>query len=107
MRYLKIDSNFTIKKYFKYSFYLFGIWKNENLKMTIDGHSRWVFKLTKLNNCDLVSLSANRTIRIWNTKNGSLKMTLSGHSDSIYSIKLLKNGYLASGSNDANIRIWK
>jgi WD40 repeat protein len=59
------------------------IWNpiNGTFKRTLNGHAEYVFALTLLQNGDLASGSANRTMEIWNPINGTFKRTLNGHTD--------------------------
>ena len=48
---------------------------NGTLKRTFNGQTEWVNALTVLQNGDIASVSANRSIKIGNPKNGTLKIT--------------------------------
>ncbi|PYH67159.1 WD40 repeat domain-containing protein, partial [Aspergillus vadensis CBS 113365] len=55
----------------------------------------------------LVSDSADKTIRLWNTATGALKHILKGHSEWISSVAFSGDGQmLISGSRDKTIRLW-
>ncbi len=55
----------------------------------------------------LISGSADKTIRIWDTTTGQLRATLNGHTDAILSLAISPcNRYLISGSADQTIRVW-
>ena len=60
----------------------------------------------KLTNDDLVSGSADSTIKIWDIDVGVVKKTLAGHTSHVYVLDQLKNGDLVSGSWDKTIKIW-
>ena len=62
--------------------------------------------LKLLENGDLVSGSADKTIQIWNIEDGTVKRTLSGHTKYVFALKGLDNGDLISGSYDGTIKIW-
>ena len=59
-----------------------------------------------LQNGDLVSGSADTTIKIWNTEGETVKRTLTGHTEYVFALKILNNGDLASGSGDGTIKVW-
>ena len=69
-------------------------------------HTGDVLSLARLANDDLVSGSADKTIKIWNWRDGILKRTIVGHSDSVTALIQLPTGELASGSADKTIKIW-
>ncbi|CAF0785762.1 unnamed protein product [Brachionus calyciflorus] len=75
-------------------------------RLAINAHVNTICSLLGLPNGDLVSGSADNTIKIWNMVDGSLKRTLLGHTSSVLSLIILENGDLASGSVDRTIRIW-
>ena len=47
--------------------------------------------LTQLEYGDLVNVSTDRTIKIWNTEDGTVKRTLTGHSKYVFALKELDN----------------
>ncbi|RNA31156.1 hypothetical protein BpHYR1_005300, partial [Brachionus plicatilis] len=58
----------------EYDYYLikqFRMDSNFSLKMTLNNHTSGVVSLVVLQNGDLASGSADKTIKIWNLKNGS------------------------------------
>jgi WD40 repeat protein len=59
-----------------------------------------------LTNGDIVSVSENNTIEVWNSTDGTLKMILTGHTDHVDSLTTLPNDDIVSGSLDKTIRIW-
>ena len=57
------------------------IWNpiNGTLKRTWNGHTENILARTVLQNGDLASGSADRTMKIWNPNNGTFKRTFNGH----------------------------
>ena len=76
------------------------------IKRVLTSHNSTVYALAILLNGDLVSGSADWTIKIWNPNDGTLKRTLNGHTDYVEKLTTLLNGDLVSGSDDTTIRIW-
>jgi WD40 repeat protein len=62
--------------------------------------------LSVLLNKDLISASADKTIRIWSIENCVTKSILGGHSDSVWVVISLPNGDIATSSADSTIKIW-
>jgi WD40 repeat protein len=62
------------------------IWNpiNGTLKRTLNGHTEYVLARTLLQNGDLASGSADRTMKIWNPINGTLKRIFNGHSEYVF-----------------------
>ncbi|MGD1704274.1 DnaJ domain-containing protein [Dapis sp. BLCC M229] len=56
---------------------------------------------------NLVSGSADKTIRLWEVETGKLKRTFNGHTDKIWAVAWSQDGKtFASGSADKSIRLW-
>ena len=64
-----------------------------------------MFALTVLQNGDLASGSAGRTIKIWNSIDETSKRTLNGHTSGVLAFTVLHHGDFASGSADRTIKI--
>ncbi|NET26804.1 DnaJ domain-containing protein [Okeania sp. SIO1I7] len=56
---------------------------------------------------NVVSGSADRTIRLWQLETGKLKRIFNGHQDKVWAVALSSDGKtMASGSADKTIRLW-
>ena len=53
-----------------------------------------------------MSVSYDKTMKIWDVRDGSLKKSITVNSP-IYSLELLENGDLISGCQDGTIKIWE
>ena len=73
---------------------------------TFTGHTKAVTALAVLRSGELVSASADKTIKLWNSTTGACERTLTGHTDDVCALAVLPNGYLVSGSCDGLIKIW-
>ena len=73
---------------------------------TLRSHTKMVDCLRMLSLGQLVSSSADGTIKIWDTAGGSCLKTLKGHTNHVFSLQMLPSGQLASGSYDTTIKIW-
>ncbi|MGD1804337.1 DnaJ domain-containing protein [Dapis sp. BLCC M126] len=57
---------------------------------------------------NVVSGSADKTIRLWELETGKLKRTFDGHTDKVWAVAWSHDGKtFASGSADKSIRLWK
>ncbi|EKX50141.1 hypothetical protein GUITHDRAFT_103955 [Guillardia theta CCMP2712] len=65
-----------------------------------------VWALLPLPGNKLLSGSADRTIRLWDTVEGKCIGTLTGHSDCVRALVMLPDGKVASAGNDCMIKIW-
>ncbi len=76
----------------------------------MNDHFSSVWCLAVLPNNNLISGSADTTIKIWDTNNGIVIKTLHGHTEGILCLAILDDNddgdRLASGSFDGTIRIW-
>lgn len=87
------------------------IWANPPAAMpvkTLAGHTRWVRDLAFTPDGQrLVSVSDDRSVRVWNLADGKVLHTLTGPSDWVVSLALRADGrYAATASYDRTIRIW-
>ncbi len=87
------------------------IWANPPAAMpvkTLAGHTRWVRDLAYTpDGMRLVSVSDDRTVRVWNVTDGKVLHTLTGHTDWIVALALRADGrYAATAGYDRTIRLW-
>lgn len=76
--------------------------------LTITGHRDWIYAIafTK-DGSNIVSVSADRTVRFWDTTYGRPSLMLVGHKDQIYGLSLSPDGKrIATSSKDKTVRIW-
>jgi WD40 repeat protein len=73
------------------------------------GHGKAVLKLVaNPKQPQLVTCSADQTVRIWNADNGAAVKTLSGHTDYVYAVAVSPDGTLiASGAFNGEVKVWK
>jgi WD40 repeat protein len=73
------------------------------------GHGKPAFKVLFLpKQQQLVTCSADQTVRVWNADNFKAEKTLGGHSDYIYALALSPDGTLiASGAFNGEVMVWK
>jgi len=86
-----------------------SIWHiNQKLseRIKFEEHEDLVFSVIVLENGELASASADKTIIIWNTLLWCRKNTLVGHEKAVKVLVELPNNFLASGSEDMTIKIW-
>ncbi len=73
------------------------------------GHGKAVLKLVaNPKQPQLVTCSADMTVRTWNADNGGALKTLSGHTDYVYALAVSPDGNLiASGAFNGEVKVWK
>ncbi|MDB5335907.1 MAG: repeat-containing protein [Planctomycetaceae bacterium] len=87
------------------------VWANPPAAMpakTLAGHTRWVRDLAYTpDGTRLVSVSDDRSVRVWNLADGKALHTLTGHTDWIMALAIRADGrYAATASYDQTIRLW-
>jgi WD40 repeat protein len=75
-------------------------------KAALTGHSTWVVKITRINQNQVATGSADKTIRIWNINTSTLVNTYNAHTNEIRSLVVMPTGMLASGSLDGTVCMW-
>ena len=74
---------------------------------TLEGHTDGISSLQTLENGEIVSSSADTTIKVWDKISGECTKTLSGHSSYVSCLQVLfDTGEIVSGSSDNTIKIW-
>ncbi|MEL6815597.1 MAG: WD40 repeat domain-containing protein, partial [Cyanobacteria bacterium J06598_3] len=75
---------------------------------TFQGHENWVCSVAfSADGKQLVSSSADRTIRVWTVETGECLKTLEGHGNWVMSVVFSPDGkQLISGSADRTIKLW-
>lgn len=71
----------------------------------LEGHTDWVISVFVLDNL-IISVSTDKTIKIWDINTGTCLKTLEGHNDCVTSVYLVKDNLIISGSWDYTIKIW-
>ncbi len=75
---------------------------------TIQAHTVWVNGLVFApDGGTLVSVSWDKTVKLWDVASGRLRETLSGHTDRVLRVDWSRDGrVLASSSRDQTLRLW-
>ena len=68
------------------------------------GHENSVLCVVVLSNGDILSGSADTTLKLW--REGQCVKTLTGHSDSVRAVAELPQVGIVSASHDTTIRVW-
>ncbi|MEQ9359127.1 nSTAND1 domain-containing NTPase [Coleofasciculus chthonoplastes] len=98
------DSDTTMKVLAKLQQIIYGMREINRL----EGHNDTVTSVRfSPNDKKIVSTSADKTIKLWNSSDGSLIKTLEGHQDIVTSASFSPNGeIIASTSVDKTIKLW-
>ena len=78
-----------------------------NCVRTFSGHTGSVWSVAVMENQNIVSGSADKTIKIWSQSTGECLHTLSGHTGVVYSVAVLPTNEIVSGSDDETLKIWQ
>ena len=73
---------------------------------TLTGHTGYLMALVELQNGDVISGSADTTIKVWDMKTRTCIATLTGHTNWVWTLVELQNGDVISGSGDNTIKVW-
>ena len=77
-----------------------------NCFRTLSGHTNSVRSVTVMENQNIVSGSADKTIKIWSQSTGECLHTLSGHTGAVYSVAVFPTNEIVSASDDETLKIW-
>ena len=74
----------------------------------LDGHTSWVTSVAlHADGRRAVTVSRDRTVRVWDLDTGACLRMLEGHTDGVYSVALHADGLRAvTGSEDFTVRVW-
>lgn len=75
------------------------------LETTIVAHSEEITCINHAGKGEIVTVSADKTIKLWNMDNSDLNRVYDGHPYKIYDVKLIDDDRLVTCSNDS-IKIW-
>ena len=63
--------------------------------------------MVKINSNQFLTVSFDKTIKLWNLKEGLCEYTFSGHSERIYrGIAVFDENYFLSGGKDKKLIMW-
>eukprot|EP01012_Entosiphon_sulcatum_P016545 TRINITY_DN2146_c0_g1_i1.p1 TRINITY_DN2146_c0_g1~~TRINITY_DN2146_c0_g1_i1.p1 ORF type:complete len:413 (-),score=42.78 TRINITY_DN2146_c0_g1_i1:14-1252(-) len=96
--------NFAVASYYREV----PVWReNDVVPQYLKGHTDSVCCTTFLSDLELITGSADSTIRIWDLNDGKSKIVLSGHEGPVLCIAIHKNSQLlVSGSADHSVKVW-
>lgn len=84
------------------------VWKldgSTNPSLTLSGHQGTVWSAIQLSSGDIVTGSADKTIRVWD-EGGRFQRTLTGHTDCVRGLAATSGSEFLSCANDATICHW-
>jgi WD40 repeat protein len=84
------------------------IWdpKTGALLGVLEGHTKTINGVLKLNLTNILTYSDDGTLRLWNLETRTCSHTLTGHTDSVTDAHQLDDGRILSSSADGTLRIW-
>ena len=77
-----------------------------NCVRTFSGHTGSIRSVAVMENQNIVSGSADKTIKIWSQRTGECLHTLKGHTGDVYGVAALPTNEIVSASNDTTLKIW-
>lgn len=84
------------------------VWKLDGTSkplITLSGHQSAVWSAIQLTSGDIITGSADKTIKVWN-KDGLIQHTLTGHADCVRGLAATSGNEFLSCANDATLRHW-
>ena len=88
----------------KHCFFFLLLLESGACLKTITGHESGLRALINNKEGEVISASADRTIRLWHIESGQCLRTLTGHESSIFTIIKGKDGRLFSAGHDRSSR---
>ncbi|MEH1851558.1 MAG: hypothetical protein V7L11_07690, partial [Nostoc sp.] len=79
-----------------------------SLLFTLTGHSGWITAVAlTIDGKQVISVSSDKTLKLWNLQTGQNECTFQGHSDSVNAVALTIDGkQVISGSSDKTLKLW-
>ena len=84
-----------------------NIWEGDSIVGTLEGHTLTVCGLTISPTGHLVSVSWDKTARVWDLESRSCVSVLSGHEQAVWAAICFEDGSILTGSADKTIKRWK
>jgi hypothetical protein len=83
-------------------------WRRGTVLSEVAAHDGAILKVVVLDNNDVVSVSEDRTAKVWSLMNGMCKVVCGGHTGNVNSVAVAASGrWLVTGSDDCSVRIWR
>jgi WD40 repeat protein len=76
------------------------------LEKTLEWHGGSVWCVAMLLSGEVVSGSADCTLKVWDVKTGKCLETLKGHTGRVWCVAVLPSGEVVSGSYDRTLKVW-
>ncbi len=79
----------------------------EALLRILPGHSSMVYAVSPMPNGQVISASADHTLKVWDLESGTVLRTLTGHSAEVRGVAVTSDGKRAvSASRDRTLKVW-
>lgn len=82
------------------------VWESSETSLELKGHTQNVWDVKFLDETQLLSASADKTIRLWDLRTNKTAKTFVGHNDVVRALVVLSKNEFVSASNDGTLRIW-
>merc|ERR1719171_1431721 len=85
------------------------VWRDGACVLTLKGHDKAVWSVLPLDDAEgrVLTVSADRTIKLWDGQTGAVSKTYEGHQDVVRDLALVAGVGFLSGSNDGTVRLWE
>lgn len=72
----------------------------------LSGHTDSVCAIVSIGGPDIVSVSGDATLRVWDVDTEACTAVLTGHDDYVRTLAVVTDRLVASGGDDTVVRVW-
>lgn len=82
------------------------VWESPESSFALTGHTQNVWGVKFVSPTQLLSASADKTIKLWDLTSRKCVKTFTGHTDAVRAIALVSSTSFVSASNDGTLKFW-